>query len=246
MLRTERVHHRRGGPPLRHEGLVHPGLRRLHAAPRAVALARFGHQRASASPGSASTPSEDFFLFLHFWDAHIPYLPPSPFKERFSHRTAGRIDPLITEKLEGRPSYPLFKKNLYDFLDAMPNLDFIADLYDAEVAYLDFEINRIFEHLGERGLLEDTMVVLFGDHGENMTEHDAWFDHAGLYDSVVHVPLILWAPGQIPVAESSAMVTLVDVLPPSWRCSGCPRPRASTGARCSRWPGARWRPTGTR
>ena len=144
---------------------------------------------------------ESFFLFLHFWDAHIPYLPPSPFKERFSHGTAGRIDPDITEKLEGRPSYPLFKQNLYDFLDAMPNLDYIADLYDAEVAYLDFEIGRLFNHLGEQGLLEDTLVVLFGDHGENMTEHDSWFDHAGLYDSVVHVPLLVWAPGRVPAGR---------------------------------------------
>jgi arylsulfatase A-like enzyme len=156
---------------------------------------------------------QDFFLFLHFWDAHIPYVPPSPFKERFSSGTAGRIDARITEKLEGRPSYPLFKQNLYDFLDAMPNLDYIADLYDAEVAYLDFEIGTVFDHLEQEGLLDDTMVVLFGDHGENMTEHDAWFDHAGLYDSVTHVPLLMWAPGRIPVSESDAMVTLVDVLP---------------------------------
>ena len=165
---------------------------------------------------------EDFFLFLHFWDAHIPYLPPSPFKERFTFGTAGRIDPLVTEKLEGRPSYPLFKQNLYDFLDSMPNLDYIADLYDAEVAYLDFEIGRLFNHLGEHGLLDDTVVVLFGDHGENMTEHDSWFDHAGLYDSVVHVPLILWAPGRVPVVDSPAMVTLVDVLPTVLEILGLP------------------------
>ena len=165
---------------------------------------------------------QDFFLFLHFWDAHIPYVPPSPYKERYSHGTAGRIDPDITAKLEGRPSYPLFKQNLYDFLDAMPNLDYIADLYDAEVAYLDFEIGRIFQHLEQEGLLEDTMVVLFGDHGENMTEHDAWFDHAGLYDSVTHVPLILWAPGRIPAIESSAMVTLADVMPTILETMGLP------------------------
>ncbi len=186
----------------------------------------------SRSPGSvindigfpwiSDHAQEDFFLFMHFWDAHIPYVPPSPFKERFSFRTAGRIDPDITEKLEGRPSYPLFKQNLYDFLDSMPNLDYIADLYDAEVAYLDFEIGRLFNHLGEEGLLEDTLVVLFGDHGENMTEHDSWFDHAGLYDSVVHVPLLLWAPGRIPAAEVSAMVTLVDVLPTVLEVVGLP------------------------
>jgi arylsulfatase len=172
---------------------------------------------------------QDFFLFLHFWDAHIPYVPPSPYKERFTHGTSGRIDPNITAKLEGRPSYPLFKQNLYDFLDAMPNLEYIADLYDAEVAYLDFEIGRIFQHLESEGLLDDTMVVLFGDHGENMTEHDAWFDHAGLYDSVTHVPLLMWAPGRIPVCESDAMVTLTDVLPTILEALGMPEAEGIDG-----------------
>jgi arylsulfatase A-like enzyme/multidrug efflux pump subunit AcrA (membrane-fusion protein) len=186
----------------------------------------------SRSPGSvingiglpwvSEHKEQDFFLFLHFWDAHIPYVPPSPFKERYTHGTSGRIDPDITAKLEGRPSYPLFKQNLYDFLDAMPNLDYIADLYDAEVAYLDFEIGRIFQHLEAEGLLEDTLVVLFGDHGENMTEHDAWFDHAGLYDSVTHVPLLMWAPGVIPVCDSDAQVTLTDVLPTVLEALGLP------------------------
>jgi arylsulfatase A-like enzyme len=165
---------------------------------------------------------ESFFLFLHFWDAHIPYLPPSPFKELFAGRHADRVDPGVDAALESRPSYPLFKRNLYDFLEAMPNLDYIADLYDAEVAYLDFEIGRLFKHLGDSGLLDDTMVVLFGDHGENMTEHDAWFDHAGLYDSVTHVPVILWAPGRIPPVESSAMVVLADLLPTVLDVAGLP------------------------
>ena len=193
----------------------------------------------SRSPGSvingiglpwiSEHAERDFFLFLHFWDAHIPYVPPSPFKERYTEATSGRVDPDIMAKLEGRPSYPLFKQNLYDFLDAMPNLDYIADLYDAEVAYLDFEIGTIFDHLGAEGLLEDTMVVLFGDHGENMTEHDAWFDHAGLYDSVTHVPLVLWAPGRIPVSESDAMVTLVDVLPTILETLDLPAAEGITG-----------------
>ena len=193
----------------------------------------------SRSPGSvingiglpwiSEHKERDFFLFLHFWDAHIPYVPPSPFKERYTHGTSGRIDPDITAKLEGRPSYPLFKQNLYDFLDAMPNLDYIADLYDAEVAYLDFEIGRIFQHLETEGLLEDTLVVLFGDHGENMTEHDAWFDHAGLYDSVTHVPLLMWAPGTIPVTDSSAMVTLTDVMPTVLEALGRPEAEGVDG-----------------
>lgn len=172
---------------------------------------------------------DDFFLFLHYWDAHIPYLPPSPFKERYSAASAGRVDPHVTEKLMSRPSYPLFKQNLYDFLDVIPNLDYIADLYDAEVAYLDFEIGRLFQYLEDNSLVEDTMVVLFGDHGENMTEHDSWFDHAGLYDSVVHVPLILWAPGRIPAVKTSAMVQLVDVLPTVFEVFGFAEPSGIDG-----------------
>ena len=95
----------------------------------------------------------------------------------------------------------------------IPNLQYIADLYDAEVAYLDFEIGRLFAQLVELGIEDDTLVVLFGDHGENMTEHDAWFDHAGLYDSVVHVPLVIWAPGLVPSVTVDAMVMLVDATP---------------------------------
>ena len=156
---------------------------------------------------------EDFYLFLHFWDAHIPYVPPEPFKGRYTVDSVQEIDPLVLEKLEGRPSYLQFKLNLYDHLDTIPNLGYIADLYDAEVAYLDYEIGRIFEHLAGLGVLDDTLVVLFGDHGENMTEHDAWFDHAGLYDSVVHVPVIIWKTGLVPAVRVPATVALVDVMP---------------------------------
>lgn len=156
---------------------------------------------------------DDFFLFLHFWDAHIPYVPPQPFKHRYTRSSALHRDPLIEEKLRSRPTFPLFAQNLYNHLDFLPNVEYVADLYDAEVAYLDYEIGRLFDHLRRVGVLDKTMVVLFGDHGENMTEHDAWFDHAGLYDSVVHVPLIIWAPGVVPESEVTALVSTVDVKP---------------------------------
>ena len=156
---------------------------------------------------------EEFFLFLHFWDAHIPYVPPQPFKHRYTKSSSLHRDPLIEQKLRSRPTFPLFAQNLYNHLDFLPNVEYVADLYDAEVAYLDYEIGRLFDYLRRVGVLDKTMVVLFGDHGENMTEHDAWFDHAGLYDSVVHVPLLIWAPGVVPASEVTALVSTVDVKP---------------------------------
>lgn len=156
---------------------------------------------------------DDFFLFLHFWDAHIPYVPPEPYKSAYTRHLVDRIDPDIEDKLRSRPSYPLFKRNLYDHLDTIPNLEYIEALHYAEVAYLDSELGRLFNHLADLGILDETMIVVFGDHGEVMTEHDAWFDHAGLYDSVVHVPLIIRAPGRVPPVRSDALVSLVDVMP---------------------------------
>ncbi len=181
-------------------------------------------------PWMATHRDADFFLFLHFWDAHIPYVPPSPYKERYTQHSAGRADPQVERRLRSRPTYPLFAQNLYDHIGPIPNLDYVTDLYDAEVAYLDHEIGRLFDHVAELGIADDTMIVLFGDHGENMTEHDAWFDHAGLYDSVVHVPLIIWAPGLVPAMRSDAFVQLVDVAPTVHQLLGWESPPDSDGS----------------
>ncbi|HMC38052.1 MAG TPA: sulfatase [Acidimicrobiales bacterium] len=156
---------------------------------------------------------EDFFLFLHYWDAHIPYVPPEPFKSLYTGHLVDEVDPMADWKIQSRPSYPLFKRNLYDHLERIPSLEYIEALHYAEVAYLDHELGNLFNHLADTGILDDTMVVIFGDHGEVMTEHDAWFDHAGLYDSVVHVPLLIRAPGLVQPGRHDALVQLVDVMP---------------------------------
>ncbi|HEX4161066.1 MAG TPA: sulfatase, partial [Acidimicrobiales bacterium] len=178
-----------------------------------------GRSRAPASvindlafPWIEAHADEEFFLFLHYWDAHIPYVPPDEFR-KYSASSQSSVDPLVRQRLRSRPTYPLFKHNLYDHLGEIPSVDYIADLYDDEIAYLDYELGRLADHLSELGILDDTMLVFFGDHGENMDEHDAWFDHAGLYDSVVHVPLIIWRPGLVPPSRVSPMVALVDVMP---------------------------------
>ena len=182
-----------------------------------------------AFPWIAEHAADDFFLFLHYWDAHIPYVPPSPYKEWLTARFTVSSDPATLDKLQARPSYPLFKRNLYDFLGDIPNLDYVAGLYDAEVAYLDHELGRLFGHLESLGILDDTLCVLFGDHGENMTEHEAWFDHAGLYDSIVHVPLVIYCPGKVPPARVDTMVQLVDVMPTVLELLGLPEPDGLDG-----------------
>lgn len=170
-----------------------------------------------AFPWIADHARDDFFLFLHYWDAHIPYVPPSSYIDRFVSDAVRRPDPENMSRISSRPSYALFKRthydHLYDFLGHIPSLEYIASLYDAEVAYLDHHLGRLRTHLERLGILDDTMLVLFADHGENMTEHDAWFDHAGLYDSVVHVPLIIRHPATVAPCRVDAMVQPIDIMP---------------------------------
>lgn len=167
---------------------------------------------------------EDFFLFLHFWDAHIPYLPPEPYVSRYTARSRTWTDPDLDRKLRSRPSYPLFYRNNYQHLGEIPNLDYLADLYDAEIASLDAEIGCLVERLAELGILDDTLLVVFGDHGEVMTEHDSWFDHAGLYDAVTHVPLMIRDPRRIRPGWHDSLVQLVDVFPTVAELAGLSAP----------------------
>lgn len=182
-----------------------------------------------AFPWLTEHAGDDFFMFLHYWDAHIPYVPPRRFRDRFAARSLRRRDPLVQYRIQGRPSYPLFKRNLYDHLEDIPNLGYIADLYDAEVAYLDSELGALTRHLERLGILDDVMLVLFADHGENMTEHDAWFDHSGLYDAVTHVPVIVRHPPSVPRARVDAMVQLVDLFPTICESAGLSTPDGVDG-----------------
>lgn len=86
--------------------------------------------------------------------------------------------------------------------------------YDAELSYMDHEIGWMLEQLASRKLLENTLVVVVGDHGESLGDHGERTHGVFLYDSVLRVPFILWYPKNIPAgAVIRGMARTVDVLP---------------------------------
>ena len=76
--------------------------------------------------------------------------------------------------------------------------EYVNAQYDGEVAYMDACIQVILTKLEALGLAADTIVALNGDHGETLDEHDCYYDHHGLYECTLHVPLILRLPGVLP------------------------------------------------
>jgi arylsulfatase A-like enzyme len=145
---------------------------------------------------------QPFFLFLRHMDPHAPYLPPAPYERMFYHGnesdpTNQSMKPVMT-----------FKPFCDFFASWMPpgisDKDYVIAQYDGAIAYMDAAIQTIFTALEAHGLLDNTIVALNGDHGETLYDHDCYFDHHGIYDVTLHVPLIIRYPGKVPAGRRVA------------------------------------------
>lgn len=148
------------------------------------------------------TDEKPFFLFLRHMDPHSPYLPPAPYERMFYH--GDECDPSNTSM----EPVMTFKPFCDYFASWMPpgitDKDYVIAQYDGAIAYMDACIQTLFNALETRGVLDETIVVINGDHGETLYDHECWFDHHGLYDVTLHVPLIIRYPGRVPTGKRVA------------------------------------------
>jgi choline-sulfatase len=134
-----------------------------------------------------------FFAWVHLFDPHAPYEPPSPYRERFK-----------------------------------------AQLYDGEVAYADAQLGRLLEWLRRSGEAARTLVVVTSDHGEGLGDHGEDEHLIFLYDTTLHVPLLLSWPGHLPSgARVEGQFRSVDLLSTMLDLLGAPVPSTSGASRAS-------------
>ena len=86
----------------------------------------------------------------------------------------------------------------------------VKRLYDAEVAFADRELGRLFEALEDQGLYDDALIIITADHGEAFYEHDHWQHSQTLYDELTHIPLIVKWPHSEPIGRSSRLTLRVE------------------------------------
>lgn len=91
-------------------------------------------------------------------------------------------------------------------------LDSTLDTYNAEVRFLDGEIGRLLKYLKSTKQIDNSLIILTSDHGENFQDHDRPFNHEGLYDDVVKIPLIIRHKSLTPKTTSS-LVQHIDIFP---------------------------------
>jgi len=153
-----------------------------------------------------------FFLFMRHLDPHAPYLPPGPFERMFYH--GDECDP-ANKSLEPVFAFKPFRDFFATwFPPGCTDKDYIIAQYDGAAAYLDACLADIFTAIDALHLTDDTLLVLDSDHGETLYDHDCFFDHHGLYEPTLRVPLVFRMPGKVPAGKRiDTYTTLTNVTP---------------------------------
>jgi arylsulfatase A-like enzyme len=147
-------------------------------------------------------PDRPFFAFLNYYDAHDPYLTPEGEARQFG------TGPRTGAEHEILRDWHRKSRAVVD-----PEVIRLArDSYDDCIAYLDRQLGRLFERLESMGLLNDTLVIVTSDHGEEFGEHGSFGHGQQLYSQELHVPLLIVAPGRVPAGQTvTAPVSLRDL-----------------------------------
>lgn len=144
---------------------------------------------------------QPFFMFLHTYQIHTPYSPPAEYLERFPTEPGSRFP----------ERFDIFPRPQAENLTPEDKRQ-IVTLYDAEIAFTDEVVRAFLNTLKVSGLWEDTLVILFSDHGEEFWEHGDMTHGLTLHTEVIHVPLIVKLPGAEPrTGRVSDLVSLTDV-----------------------------------
>jgi arylsulfatase A-like enzyme len=170
-------------------------LRRVHRLARfapcvpAAKLNRRIRQALHATP-------EPFFLWAHYMDTHGPYQP------------GGGFPPLAKLRSER-----LLRKSMRhpEQITAADKRE-LWDCYRERAHYLDEQLGYLLHSLGEQGLLENTLVIVTADHGDEFCEHGSYSHFHKLYDELIHVPLLICGPG-LPPSRIDEIVELVQIFP---------------------------------
>ena len=150
-----------------------------------------------------------FFIYLHYMEPHAYYQPPSRYEKKFSGDYDG-FD--FIQQGNPKPISKMLYANGPEYEITDRDIQHLVDLYDDEIGYFDGIFRRLLKKLEARGQLEETMIVLASDHGEEFLEHGHIGHCRGVWDTLTRVPLVLRIPGVQGVRLDAAVQNL-DVVP---------------------------------
>ncbi|HKQ98957.1 MAG TPA: sulfatase-like hydrolase/transferase, partial [Candidatus Polarisedimenticolia bacterium] len=179
-----------------------------------------------------------FFLFVNYFEPHLPYNAPEPERTRF---VPAGSDPAAVDRLR-RFKYPLDVQYILGQITLEPaELALLSDLYDGEIAYVDRRIGEIVGALKRNRLFDDTVVVVTSDHGEMLGEHHLVDHKLSVYEPVLRIPMVVRYPGRVRAGQRiTTPVMLQDLYPTLLALAGVPAdpsPKSDFGPEARSLPG---------
>ena len=181
----------------------------------------------------AADPNKPFFLAVGIIRPHLPFGSPAKYMQHYRDATLPPIP--HPERPSGKTTWHKSGEfHRYNTWDRDPNTDseFATDVrkhYGACVSYADAMVGKIVKQLDELGLRDNTIVVLWGDHGWHLGEHGVWGKHT-LFEESLRAPLIICHPGlPSPGQKTDSMVETIDLFPTLCDLAGLPKPETLHG-----------------
>ena len=172
-----------------------------------MGIRRFSDRITPAIEWIDTEAEKNFFLFLHSYETHTPFVPREEYLKMFDGEYAGSLPEILEDKLLRKISRGEVQTNERDF-------EYIVNSYNAEIRSADDAVGQFVEYLKATGLYDNTLIVLTSDHGEEFGERGSVGRHGHtLHDELLHVPLIIKLPGsRLAGSQVDEQVRGIDIL----------------------------------
>ena len=181
-------------------------------------------------------PGEPWFMGVGFLKPHLPFNAPKKYWDLYQ----AEAFPLPAQKTlpQGAPAFAGHNSGELRNYSDMPKVEPINDEqarhlihgYHAATSFMDAQLGRVLDALDQNGFADNTVIVLWGDHGWHLGDHGLWCKHTN-YEEAAHIPLIIVAPGVTkPGTRTRALVETVDLYPSLCELAGVTAPSGLDGA----------------
>ncbi|WP_026210485.1 sulfatase [Flexithrix dorotheae] len=177
---------------------------------------------------------EPFFMAVGFLKPHLPFNAPAKYWDLYDSTQISLPENYLQPETTPKAAYHNFGELRH--YSGVPKKGPVSDElanklihgYYASVSYTDAQIGKLLDALKTLELDQNTIVILWGDHGWNLGDHQLWCKHCN-FESSLHVPLILKVPGQTSGKHTSAIAEFIDIYPSLSELAGLPIPEHTDG-----------------
>jgi arylsulfatase A-like enzyme len=186
---------------------ISPGSKQKHAGTGFYNAGPVTHQALTLWLDTRDDPEKPFFAFLSYMEAHKPRVPYLESRQRVTSEDVIRTGLATDLTFKNQLLYGYGKVSY-----TSEELEAVNRVYDASLVDLDNATGDLLDDLEERGMLEDTIVVFTADHGEQLGEHDQFGHRSGVYQSLLHVPLVIAYPRKLKPRHVEAPVSNLAIF----------------------------------